>query len=189
MKAFFKKVVQHPNGYHVLIFSCCSDSSIFIIRSMNYNNTAYTHFSFYTHFGVGCSKTGARSLRVVPRNKTQPTLRGQEGNSGGDTHSLICRALLQLLHTEPELERGWWGTDMAHRDETGRWRKIGQNPRKNAEHFPQVVHITDDTRATESLLRGVLLQRKSSLPRLSKIHSRHLPPTHHLLRAYESKRR
>ena len=27
----------------------------------------------------------------------------------GDTHSLICRALLQLLHTEPGLERGWWG--------------------------------------------------------------------------------
>lgn len=96
----------------------------------------------------------------------------------GATHTLSSAELCFKYFTR---NQGWngvgEGTDMANWEETGRWRKISQNPRKNAEHFPQIVHTTDDTQATESLLRGVLLQRKSSLPRLSKIHSRHLPPT------------
>lgn len=108
----------------------------------------------------------------------------------GATHALSSAELCFNYFTS---NRSWNrvgdGTDTANWGEIGRWRKISQNPRKNAEHFPQIVHTTDDTRAIESLLRGVLLQRKRSFPRLSKIHSRPRPPTHHLQRAYESWRR
>ena len=146
-------------------------------------------FHFTPTLVWGAPKQGPGASESSLGTKHNPHSEARKGTRGA-THTLSSAELCFNYFTR---NQGWngvgEGTDMANWKETGRWRKIGQNPRKNAEHFPQIVPTTDDTRATESLLRGILLQRKSSLPRLWKIHSRHLPPTHHLRRAYESKRR